>query len=292
MPAWADQSSGQDQSDNQDRKASAADRQSNGNNGPGQAWIGVAVEPIHPGFLNHLAPAIGGAYGLMVDDVAEDSPADHAGLEEGDILTRYGDQKLFSPEQLLGLIRIDEPGQQKSLTVLRDGKTQELTVTLGNQRELQAWQRQQAFSRSTGNPAANQSVQNRRDGGQGTRTAARDDDEDEDANESAWNIFDSMTLAQTGKNRFKVQIRYRDENGKIETRRFEGSPGELQKDITSQKDLPKSERDHLLNALNLTQVLEPAFEQDNSGKDRSRSNNSPSKDSSNDGSDRDRSGQR
>ncbi len=276
MPAWADQSSKQNQSDNNDTSAAASQNsENNGADHQGQAWLGVAVEAIHPSFLNHLEAIIGGAYGLMVDDVAEGSPADKAGLEEGDILVRFDDQKLYSPEQLLGLLRGDQPGQQETLTILRNGKTQNLKVTLGHQPR-----RGQAFSHAAGG----QNGPGWAGGRQNMRTSARNDDENE--NENDWNTFDAMMLTQTGKNQFKAQIRYRNDDGELETRSFQGTRDELQKDITSQKDLPKSERDHLLNALNLTEVFAPLeqgsrSQQGNSGNKSSDKNSSDSDDSNN-----------
>jgi S1-C subfamily serine protease len=83
--------------------------------------------------------------GVLVEQVEVGSPADEAGLRGsykpatingqsllvgGDIITAVDDQPVNQMEDLQGFIRQAEPGQQVSLTVLRDGKRTELSVTL------------------------------------------------------------------------------------------------------------------------------------------------------------------
>lgn len=63
--------------------------------------------------------------------------------------------------------------------------------------------------------------------------------------------FDSMSLQRTGKDQYKAEISFRDKQGKIDSRSFQGSREQINKDITSQTDLPRSERHQLLGALRL-----------------------------------------
>jgi 2-alkenal reductase len=70
--------------------------------------------------------------GVLVIDVTDDGPSDRAGLREGDLVIRIDDEPLADFGDLISyLVAKTEPGQQARLTVLRDGETVELTVTLG-----------------------------------------------------------------------------------------------------------------------------------------------------------------
>ena len=63
--------------------------------------------------------------------------------------------------------------------------------------------------------------------------------------------FDAMTLSRVDDKHFKAEIRYRDDQGSIESRAFQGTPDEIREKIESQKDLPSAERTRLLRALDI-----------------------------------------
>lgn len=199
--------------------------------GKTQAYLGLGVAPVSPVLASHLEPVLGEGRGVVVAEVSTDSPAEKAGLKPHDILINYDDQKLYSPEQLVKLVRHDKPGSSVTLKILRGGELQDVKVTLGQQAMSPAAQAHQTFRRPLGEQPS-------RPGGT-------------DMPESQWGTFDSMTLTRLAENRFKAEIKYRDDEGKIETRTFEGTREELRKDINSQKHLPANEREHLLRALDL-----------------------------------------
>lgn len=68
--------------------------------------------------------------GLVVEQVEPGSPAEQAGVKQFDVLQKLNDQLLVNPEQLLVLVRTFKAGDQVKLTVIREGKAQELTATL------------------------------------------------------------------------------------------------------------------------------------------------------------------
>lgn len=63
--------------------------------------------------------------------VVADSPADKAGLRGGDVITKIDDEAITSDRSLTTILNHFEPSQKVSLTVVRDGKTLKLNVTLG-----------------------------------------------------------------------------------------------------------------------------------------------------------------
>jgi hypothetical protein len=70
--------------------------------------------------------------------------------------------------------------------------------------------------------------------------------------EEMWKSFDSLTLSRTDKDKFKAEIKYRDEQGKLETRDFKGTREQIRDDINAQRDLPANERQQLLRAISLS----------------------------------------
>src|SRR3977135_2611380 len=70
-------------------------------------------------------------FGLVVDYVVPDGPAAAAGVQQNDILKMLNDQILTEPDQLSKLIRSNAEGASVTLTVLRKGQEQKITVKLG-----------------------------------------------------------------------------------------------------------------------------------------------------------------
>lgn len=92
------------------------------------AYLGVATEPLDPMTGRHLG--LGEGIGLAVAHLDE-AGALTGKVEEGDILHKFNDQLLVSPEQLAILVRRETPGTKAVLTVLRSGKSETVEVTLG-----------------------------------------------------------------------------------------------------------------------------------------------------------------
>jgi regulator of sigma E protease len=64
----------------------------------------------------------------QISSVAPDSPAARAGLQPGDVVVAVAGQPVYTPEDLVEVIRT-RPGQPFDVTVERDGKRIRLTVT-------------------------------------------------------------------------------------------------------------------------------------------------------------------
>jgi serine protease Do len=104
-------------------------------------FLGVKIQQITP----EMALALGMAEptGSVVAWITQDGPADKAGLQIGDIITKFGDEAPTDERDLLRKIAGSIPGRQVTLTVLRDGKTLELPVTLGEWPRM-AWEERDA----------------------------------------------------------------------------------------------------------------------------------------------------
>ncbi|MBI2478586.1 MAG: PDZ domain-containing protein [Planctomycetia bacterium] len=67
-------------------------------------------------------------YALM--GAAKDSPADRAGIKAGDVIIKFGDSKIAGLDDIDGALRKYKAGDKVPVIILRDGKEQEVTVTL------------------------------------------------------------------------------------------------------------------------------------------------------------------
>lgn len=72
------------------------------------------------------------AKGVWVENVNEDSAADKAGIEAGDIITKVDDDFVGTSPRLQEIIARHRPGDKVAVTVRRDGKEKEFKVTLEN----------------------------------------------------------------------------------------------------------------------------------------------------------------
>jgi putative serine protease PepD len=72
------------------------------------------------------------AGGARLTQIAEGSAAGRAGLQVGDVVTRFGTTRVSGTESLLATVRSAAPGARVDVTYLRDGVTAVTTVTLGS----------------------------------------------------------------------------------------------------------------------------------------------------------------
>jgi serine protease Do len=84
-----------------------------------------------------LTPALAARYdlpiteGVIVADIQNDSAAQEAGLERGDIITAADGQPVTTIEELQEIILSHQPGDEMTITVNRQGEEQQIEATLG-----------------------------------------------------------------------------------------------------------------------------------------------------------------
>ncbi|MDZ4404083.1 PDZ domain-containing protein [Prosthecobacter sp.] len=93
------------------------------------AYIGVLTREVPAELRSQFSLPEG--FGLMVDEVMPESPAQAAGLKTHDILVKFEDQRLVNMEQLMALVRSKKKGEAANLTVITGGKETQVPVTLG-----------------------------------------------------------------------------------------------------------------------------------------------------------------
>jgi putative serine protease PepD len=100
----------------------------------------LAAELIASGKATHAFLGVGptnqhttNVTGAQIGSVEPNSAAAKAGLKVGDIVTKVDNQRVDDFDGLAASIRSHVPGQTVTLTIIRDGKTSTLRVTLGSQ---------------------------------------------------------------------------------------------------------------------------------------------------------------
>ena len=94
-----------------------------------RAQLGVTIQDVNQGLAESFGlkkPA-----GALVSSVANDSPAAKAGLQPGDVITRYNGTEVTSSSELPVLVSRAAPGSTAKIEVLRNGESRQFNVTLG-----------------------------------------------------------------------------------------------------------------------------------------------------------------
>ena len=68
--------------------------------------------------------------GAIVSDIVEDSPADKAGFEEGDVIVKFENKEISNGSELKNLVSSSEPGSRVKIEIFRGDKKKNLFVVL------------------------------------------------------------------------------------------------------------------------------------------------------------------
>jgi len=92
-----------------------------------QGWLGVYIRDLDQELRKELK--IEG--GVVVTRVAEDSPADEAGMKGDDVIVEYEGKKVKESDSLIELVRETKPGTRVKVTLLRKGERRTLAAKVG-----------------------------------------------------------------------------------------------------------------------------------------------------------------
>jgi serine protease Do len=92
-------------------------------------YLGIGINDVTPDNEKFFDIAKGG--GAVVTQVTPDSPAGHAGLQVGDVITAINGEKVETASDLQMRISEATPGSSVDLTISRNGKTEKVPMTLG-----------------------------------------------------------------------------------------------------------------------------------------------------------------
>jgi serine protease DegQ len=92
------------------------------------SYLGIQPDQVTRDVASQLG--LDQARGVVVLEVVEGGPAAKAGIQPGDVITGMDDATVDTVEDLFGELRQRKPGSTARLTFIRDGRSQEATVTL------------------------------------------------------------------------------------------------------------------------------------------------------------------
>jgi serine protease Do len=90
--------------------------------------LGVAVAPAHVARRLRRAVGLPERAGVLVRDVADDSPAARAGIARGDLIVRAGEQEVDGLDSLHRVLDAADPSEPLALGLLRGADELEVTV--------------------------------------------------------------------------------------------------------------------------------------------------------------------
>ncbi len=90
--------------------------------------IGVQIDQVTKDVAESIG--LGKAAGALVRSVEAGSPGEKAGIEAGDIITKFDGKAIERPSDLPRLVGNTKPGTRSTVTVFRRGATRELSVTI------------------------------------------------------------------------------------------------------------------------------------------------------------------
>ena len=94
-----------------------------------RGWLGVQIQPVTEDIAESLG--LSEAKGAIVADVTDESPALAAGIKQGDTILKVGGKDISDSRDLARKVAQIKPGQSVPMTLVRDGKTMELSVEIG-----------------------------------------------------------------------------------------------------------------------------------------------------------------
>jgi serine protease Do len=100
-----------------------------------RGFLGIAIQPLTP----ELAESFGAERqkGILVAEVSEDSPADKAGLKQGDLIVKLAGRDVVDVGDFRNRISLTPPGSKVDLEIIRNGSSRTVGVTVGELSEQQ-----------------------------------------------------------------------------------------------------------------------------------------------------------
>lgn len=92
-------------------------------------WLGVQSITVTPAVVSQYRLSV--TEGVLLASVVKDSPADKAGLKQGDVIIKLAGEKVTTSEQLRQIIQSKKIGDNIEVVFIRGSREQTVTVALG-----------------------------------------------------------------------------------------------------------------------------------------------------------------
>jgi len=95
---------------------------------PLRGWLGIDGNPVTPEIARSLG--LKKIEGILIVGVYRNGPAHKSGVEPGDIMVAIDGKRFTHAQEALMAISNHRPGEQLTLTVLREGQEKQITITV------------------------------------------------------------------------------------------------------------------------------------------------------------------
>jgi S1-C subfamily serine protease len=92
------------------------------------AFLGISPRPLTPEIASQLG--LSSPNGVLVFQVSPGAAAEQAGVQAGDVITKFNGKDITSVEDLYAALRDNKPGDRVPMTVMRQNKPMDVTITL------------------------------------------------------------------------------------------------------------------------------------------------------------------
>jgi serine protease Do len=93
-----------------------------------RGWLGVSIQPLTGDLMKQFN--LSNDNGVLVGDVVEDSPADKAGMQRGDVIVEFNGTVVKDVRQLRNMVADSAPGKEASVKLIRDGTAKTFQVKI------------------------------------------------------------------------------------------------------------------------------------------------------------------
>jgi serine protease Do len=94
-----------------------------------RGWLGIGIQQMTPSLEKSFG--LKGQKGVLVGDVFKGGPAEKAGLERGDVITKFDGKGVAESRDLSRIVAATPVGKMADVSLIRDGRVIERTVRVG-----------------------------------------------------------------------------------------------------------------------------------------------------------------
>ncbi|MCK4838375.1 MAG: DegQ family serine endoprotease, partial [Desulfobulbaceae bacterium] len=100
-----------------------------------RGWLGVMIQHVTADLADKFG--LERPIGALVGEVMENSPADKAGIKQGDVIIEFMGREITAMTTLPSFVALTPVGTEAELTIIRKGKRKKIKITIGKLNEEQ-----------------------------------------------------------------------------------------------------------------------------------------------------------